>query len=498
MQVKILKRTFGGVEFCPEYRVLHLGGESSANVERLTFCVPEEWEGKSITLHIRRQDGSLPTPILLDENHSAAVGKEFTASRSGLWMLLALGEDGYRALTRPAKYDCYETLNTEGDAEITPSQYETFVAQVLSYANAAQQHAKNAGIYAAAAKKDAERAETARAGAEAAAVKTEDARQEAETFADRSEAAAKRAEVLSPEDGKVVSVNGKGGVVTLTAEDVGAVAKNSPDVMADVNLTGKVIAFLFADGSVKTAEVDTYTKQEADDKLAAKADSETVNNALAAKADDAAIRNALKEALAEKLGLHDTADDSTKWAGLTLRQQHNTSDTWIPVFCEDSVDYVLKSEIVPAKLGQSGNPDIPMQFNWSGQNGQPTWLWGGNDGTNMYVYNPSNFSVNYANNAGNGLIAASGNYARFGGGIQICFGWMQVDAASRIAFPVPFNATPAITLTRGYTMAYQSSNNVGLWFYNQNNTGFNVSGNKPDSQTGKVIYGYYIAVGTWG
>ena len=41
-----------------------------------------------------------------------------------------------------------------------------------------------------------------------------------------------------------------------------------------------------------------------------------------------------------------------------------------------------------------------MTFNWSGQGGQPTWLWGGNDGVNMYVYNPSNFSVNYANSAG--------------------------------------------------------------------------------------------------
>lgn len=39
-------------------------------------------------------------------------------------------------------------------------------------------------------------------------------------------------------------------------------------------------------------------------------------------------------------------------------------------------------------------------FNWSGQGGQPTWLWGSNDGTNMYVWNPSNFSVNYANSAG--------------------------------------------------------------------------------------------------
>lgn len=42
-----------------------------------------------------------------------------------------------------------------------------------------------------------------------------------------------------------------------------------------------------------------------------------------------------------------------------------------------------------------------LNFDWNGQSGQPAWLWGGNDGYNMYVYNPSNFSVNYANNAGN-------------------------------------------------------------------------------------------------
>ena len=49
------------------------------------------------------------------------------------------------------------------------------------------------------------------------------------------------------------------------------------------------------------------------------------------------------------------------------------------------------------------------KWNWSGQNGQPSWLWGGNDGANMYVYNPSNFSVNYAKSA---------NYANSAGGIS--------------------------------------------------------------------------------
>lgn len=40
-------------------------------------------------------------------------------------------------------------------------------------------------------------------------------------------------------------------------------------------------------------------------------------------------------------------------------------------------------------------------FNWSGQAGQPTWLWGGNSQHSYYVYNPSNFRVAYAVSAGN-------------------------------------------------------------------------------------------------
>lgn len=49
----------------------------------------------------------------------------------------------------------------------------------------------------------------------------------------------------------------------------------------------------------------------------------------------------------------------------------------------------------------SGGGDGPaMTFNYSGQSGQPTWLWGGNDISNMYVYNPNNFSVSYAATSG--------------------------------------------------------------------------------------------------
>lgn len=51
------------------------------------------------------------------------------------------------------------------------------------------------------------------------------------------------------------------------------------------------------------------------------------------------------------------------------------------------------------KLGRSGNRNYPMTFNWAGKTGQPSWLWGGENGEDMYVYNPSNFNVSHAESA---------------------------------------------------------------------------------------------------
>jgi hypothetical protein len=46
------------------------------------------------------------------------------------------------------------------------------------------------------------------------------------------------------------------------------------------------------------------------------------------------------------------------------------------------------------------NDSANMRFHWNGQSGQPNWLWGGNTPGDMYVYNPSNFSVANANTVG--------------------------------------------------------------------------------------------------
>lgn len=52
-----------------------------------------------------------------------------------------------------------------------------------------------------------------------------------------------------------------------------------------------------------------------------------------------------------------------------------------------------------AHLGRNGNAGYPMTFNWAGKTGQPSWLWGGENGEDMYVYNPSNFNVSHAESA---------------------------------------------------------------------------------------------------
>ena len=243
MRVKILKRSFAGAEFAPDVRVLKVGGQSSAGVEKLEFELPAEWQWL---------DGTLPAPVLLDDEDSVAVDKTLTASPGGQWMLLALGADGYRALTKPTKYECYSTLNTDGDVEISPTQYETFVARVLEYSNTAQQAAASAKANAETAATAATRAVNAKGQAETAARTATAGAESSENSAARAEAAAHRAELAAPETGKVVSVNGKGGAVHLTAEDVGAMPASGAAVVQSIRLEGRTLTVTMADGSEKS------------------------------------------------------------------------------------------------------------------------------------------------------------------------------------------------------------------------------------------------------
>ena len=77
------------------------------------------------------------------------------------------------------------------------------------------------------------------------------------------------------------------------------------------------------------------------------------------------------------------------------RAIHAKADSAVRADTAGSSDYATQA-------GTLHITGTPVTFNWNGQGGQPAWLWGGNEATRdqMYVYNPANFSVNYANSAG--------------------------------------------------------------------------------------------------
>ncbi len=84
------------------------------------------------------------------------------------------------------------------------------------------------------------------------------------------------------------------------------------------------------------------------------------------------------------------------------------------------------------RLRREGGVDTV--WNWAGQGGQPGWLWGGNDGVNMYVYNPANFSVNYANSC---------NYANSAGSAPANGGTAWAVTVTPNVVNVSYSALPA-------------------------------------------------------
>ncbi|MDO4324063.1 MAG: hypothetical protein Q4C61_16240 [Lachnospiraceae bacterium] len=103
------------------------------------------------------------------------------------------------------------------------------------------------------------------------------------------------------------------------------------------------------------------------------------------------------------------------------------------------------------------NASCNKNWNWSGQTGQPTWIWGGNDATDMYVYNPSNFSVSHAKTADYASVSNSVN-------------WNGI------------NGVPLILQDKGeVTNAITQTKKNGIYYY-----GFNTQ-NAPNTDAGVVI-----------
>jgi hypothetical protein len=135
-------------------------------------------------------------------------------------------------------------------------------------------------------------------------------------------------------------------------------------------------------------------------------------------------------------------------------------------------------------------------FNWSGQSGQPSWLFGSNDGANVLVWNPANFNVANANTVAGLSVtsAASGNtvMARDANGYAYAQYLNQASANNEV------NAINQVMVTNG-TDNFLRKASFGAFVQGMINAGFLSAANFPASlaQTGyqKLPSGFLIQ---WG
>ena len=201
LDIKIRKLQDNGSTFRANIETLYLGGVRSAKVDELRFELPEEWKNCTVTLHVQRLSGTKPDPQILDENNSALVDRRWTLEKEGTWMLLAINDSGYIAMTKPGKYTCYDTIDTDTTTEnITPSIYEQFVAEVTKYAKQALESmnaAKTSETNAKTSETNAKASENAAKTSETNAKASEDAAALSETHAAASEKNAKTSETAA-------------------------------------------------------------------------------------------------------------------------------------------------------------------------------------------------------------------------------------------------------------------------------------------------------------
>lgn len=263
LDIKIRKLQDNGSTFRANIETLYLGGVRSAKVDELRFELPEEWKNCTVTLHVQRLSGTKPDPQILDENNSALVDRRWTLEKEGTWMLMAINASGYIAMTKPGKYTCYDTIDTDTTTEnITPSIYEQFVAEVTKYAkqalesmNAAKTSETNAKTSETNAKASADKAKASADSMDASVATCTKKAKEAEASAVRAK--------TSETNAKTSETNAKTSENAAKTSETNAKASENAAKSSETNAAASETAAKTSETAAKRALQDTETEHTA-------------------------------------------------------------------------------------------------------------------------------------------------------------------------------------------------------------------------------------------
>lgn len=314
LDIKIRKLQDNGSTFRANIETLYLGGVRSAKVDELRFELPEEWKNCTVTLHVQRLSGTKPDPQILDENNSALVDRRWTLEKEGTWMLLAINASGYIAMTKPGKYTCYDTIDTDTTTEtITPSIYEQFVAEVTKYAKQALESMNAAKTSEEAAAKSAkEAANSAASMEESVRVSGENAKKAANSAAaakKSEEAAAKSAEASENSAKKSAESESASKASEEKAKDSEEAAKKSEDAAAlsETNAAASEKNAKTSETAAKRALQDTETEHTAALQDIARARTTALNDVAASTKTATAAANTATQQATDAAGSASTA-----------------------------------------------------------------------------------------------------------------------------------------------------------------------------------------------
>lgn len=383
LDIKIRKLQDNGSTFRANIETLYLGGVRSAKVDELRFELPEEWKNCTVTLHVQRLSGTKPAPQILDENNSVLVDRRWTLEKEGTWMLLAINDSGYIAMTKPGKYTCYDTIDTDTTTEnITPSIYEQFVAEVTKYAKQALESMNAAKTSETNAKTSETNAKASADKAKASADSMDTSVATCTTKAKEAEASAVRAKT-SETNAKTSETNAKASENAAKTSETNAKASADAAKSSETKSAASETAAKASETAAKRALQDTETEHTAALQNIAQARTAALNDVAASTKTATAAANTATQQATDAAGSASTAAtkageaSTSAGAAATSRQaaekaQKAAEDAAALAGTRAGTDKTLSVPDAPADAKTVGDKFKSIKTDWNSVTDKPS------------------------------------------------------------------------------------------------------------------------------